>query len=167
MREALNLWPTNWQHKHHRALKTNYQKAKYFRDYEYLLEEIYLTKNWEKISDLNIFSTRLIAKALGIEVEWHRSSELMQSGSKEGEKAIKICQLLGCDAFLNGPAAKEFMDESLFRQSGVKLEYMAYSYPEYPQLHGDFVPYLSALDLVLNCGEDGGALLEHAYTPTL
>ena len=26
-------------------------------------------------------------------------------------------------------------------------------YPEYPQLHGDYIPNLSIVDLLMNCGE--------------
>ena len=34
------------------------------------------------------------------------------------------------------------------------VEWQQYVHPIYPQLHGEFVPYLSALDLLLNCGDE-------------
>jgi hypothetical protein len=152
--DALICRTSDWQIKHYKALKINYQKAKYFKEYEYILDEIYLANNWEKISELNIFLTKLIARALVIDVEWYNSSDLAQAGSKDGEKAIKICKLLGCDVFLNGPVSREFMDESLFCDSNVKLEYMEYVYPEYPQLHRPFVHQVTVLDAIFNCGPE-------------
>lgn len=150
--DALICQSSKWQNKHYKALKTNYQKAKFFKDYEYILDEIYLANRWEKISELNIFSTKLIARVLGIEVEWYKSSDLSQTGAKDGEKAIKICKLLDCDVLLNGPVSREFMDESLFIKSNVKLEYMEYVYPEYPQLHRPFAHQVTVLDVIFNCG---------------
>lgn len=150
---------SNWQGKHYKALKANYQKARHFKDYEYLLEEIYLAREWSKISDLNIFSTKLLARALGIDAEWHRSSDLGQSGGKDGEKAIKICKMLGCDSFINGPSARAFMNVSLFAQNGIELDYISYSYPEYAQLHRPFVHEVTVLDVIFNCGPDARAFI--------
>ncbi len=145
---------SNWQAKHYKSLKINYQKAMYFKKYEYLLEEIYLNKKWSNISDLDIYSTQLIAKALDIEVEWHKSSDLGQSGGKEGERAVKICKMLGCDYFINGPSSKAFMNEELFSEKGIVLDYMKYSYPEYAQLHPPFTHQVTVLDVIFNCGPD-------------
>ena len=143
---------SNWKSKHYKALKANYQKARYFKDYEYLLEELYLANNWVKIADLNIFATKLIAAAIGVNAEWHRSSDLGQSGSKNGERAINLCKMLGCDHFINGPSARAFMDTSLFRENGIELDYIAYAYPEYEQLHRPFVHEVTVLDVIFNCG---------------
>ena len=145
---------SNWQTKHYKALKANYQKAGYFKGYEYLLEEIYLANKWSKIADLDIFATKLLAGAMGIKAEWHRSSALSQSGGKNGERAINLCKALGCDYFINGPSAKVFMDESLFLKNGIDLDYISYSYPEYQQLHQPFVHEVTVLDVLFNCGPD-------------
>jgi hypothetical protein len=150
---------SNWQAKHYKALKANYQKARYFRDYEYVIEELYLAKKWEKIADLNIFATKLIAGAIGVNAEWHKSSDLRQTGSKNGEKAINVCKLLGCDYFINGPAASSFMDGQLFLENGIELDYISYSYPEYEQLHPPFVHEVTVLDVLFNCGPNARALI--------
>jgi len=143
---------SNWQNKHYKAFRANYQKAAYFKAYEYLLEEIYLARKWAKISDLDIFATKLIAAAIGVSAEWYRSSDLGQPGGKNGERAINLCKALGCDYFINGPSARAFMDESLFRDQGIVLDYMSYSYPEYPQRYQPFEHQVTALDVIFNCG---------------
>jgi len=74
-------------------------------------------------------------------------------GSKDGEKVIKICTLLDCNYFINGPTAKPFMNEQLFNEAGIKLDYIEYNYPEYNQLYPPFNHYVSVLDVLFNCGD--------------
>jgi len=143
---------TNWQSKHYKTLISSYSKAPYLKDYEYLLEEIYFKKKWSKLSDFDIFSTVLISEALGIKMEWCKSSDLHETGSKTGEKVLKICQRLGCNHFINGPSSQEYMNENLFSESNVLLSYINYNYIEYAQLHGPFTHHVSILDLLFNCG---------------
>ena len=48
----------------------------------------------------------------------------------------------------------------MFERAGVTVEWQDYRHPTYPQQHGEFVPYLSAIDLLLNCGDESRAILE-------
>ena len=150
---------SNWQAKHYKALRASYGQAKHFKAFEYLLREIYIERQWSRIADLDIFATKLIAEALGLTVEWRRSSDLGVAGDKTGERAIGICAALGCDSFINGPSARAFMNEPLFARSGITLDYMTYEYPAYPQLHEPFVHEVSILDVIFNCGPDARAFV--------
>ena len=144
----------DWQKDHYKTIKSSYLKAPFFEKYHYIIEEIYLKNNWSKIGDLDVFATKLIAEALGIKVEWVRSSDLGYSGSKEGEKVIKICKHLDCEHFINGPSSRGFMNEKLFEEAHIKLDYIDYSYPEYKQLFPPFNHYVSVLDVLFNCGDN-------------
>lgn len=152
--EAIIDKTKTWQKKHYKKIISNYQKAHYFDNYKHLLHKIYLDNQWSKISNLDIFSTKLIAKELNIKTEWVNSSDLRISGSKHGEKIIKICQELNCSHFINGPASKSFIDESIFKQAGITIEYMNYSYPEYKQFHPPFSHNVTALDTLFHCGPE-------------
>lgn len=145
---------TNWQQSHYKSLVSSYKKAPFFQEYHFILEEIYLNKQWDSISDLDIYATKRIAEILGIQVEWYRSSDLGCEGTKEGSKVVQICQKLKCDYFINGPASKGFMDEDLFRSEGIVLEYIEYDYSEYKQLYPPFNPYVSVLDTIFHCGKE-------------
>ncbi len=152
--DALIDLESNWQEKHLKTLVNCYSKARFFRQYEYLLQELYLGTKWERIAELDIHATRLLARALDIEVEWVIASDLAQVGSKDGEKVLNICNLLRCDYFLNGPSSRAFMNERLFTERGVSLDFIEYDYPEYPQLFGSFVHQVSVLDVLFNCGPE-------------
>ena len=65
---------------------------------------------------------------------------------------LDICRHFGADCYISGDAAKDYLDSELFAANGVRVEWQEYQHPVYPQLHGDFLPYLSALDMVLNTG---------------
>ncbi len=40
------------------------------------------------------------------------------------------------------------------------MVFQAFNHPVYPQLYGDFIPNLSLLDLLFNCGPDSLKILE-------
>jgi len=144
----------NWQQKHYKTLTMNYAKAPFIKDCTRLLQDFYLEKRWNNLSEMNIYMTKYICKTLGIETDFINSKELSATGSKDGEKVIKICKVLGCDHFINGPASKAFMDEEKFANAGVTLEYMEYNYPEYRQLYRPFNHHVSILDLLFMTGPD-------------
>ena len=52
-----------------------------------------------------------------------------------------------------------------FEQHGIAVEWQQYPHPVYPQLHGAFVPNLSALDLLLNCGDEAPGVLAATRVP--
>lgn len=146
---------SDWSGKHLKTLQVNYGKAPHFRRYAPLLEEIYSRAD-EKIADFTVASTELIARELGIsETKFMRSSEIKTDGNKT-QRLLGILAQIGATHYISGPSAKAYMDEEAFRQAGITVEYMAYDYPEYPQLHGSFEPQVTALDLLFNTGADAG-----------
>ena len=140
-----------WQKKHHNTIKLAYSKARHFKEFEWILDEIYVNHTWDKLSEFNIFVTKLLCKVLGFEAEFINSVDLYTEGMKD-DKLIEICKKVGATHYLSGPAAKDYIDNKKFKEANVSLEYIDYSYPEYNQLHGDFNHYVSVLDLIFNYG---------------
>lgn len=143
----------NWQEKHYKTITQYYKKAKYFEEYKWLLDKIYLEKKWKNLSEFNIFSNILIAKELGIKTEFINSKDLKTSGTKD-DKLIEICEKLGGNYYLSGPAAKDYINNEKFKNKNINLAYIKYEYPEYKQLYGEFNHYLSIFDVLFNCGKD-------------
>ena len=142
-----------WQNKHRNTIKTAYSKAIFFDEYEWILDKIYSGNKHNKLSDFNISVTKLLCEVLDIKCEFINSKNLATSGVKD-DKLIEICKKLDATHYLSGPAAKDYIDYDKFSAANIALEYIHYSYPEYPQLHGDFNHHVSVLDVIFNCGPD-------------
>lgn len=143
----------NWAAKHWRTIAQNYAKAPFFRRYAPLLEPLYQEPP-ELLADFNIELTLCMASELGLgATRFARSSELGISGSKTG-RLVSIVEHFGSSRYISGPSAKDYLDEDAFAAAGISVEYMDYSYPDYPQLHPPFDPQVSALDLLFMVGPE-------------
>ena len=58
---------------------------------------------------------------------------------------------MGGEAYLSGMGGHDYLDERQF--TDIQLLYDEFVPTPYPQLFGDFIPNLSAIDAVFNCGE--------------
>jgi hypothetical protein len=148
----------NWRRKHEIAIRTAYGKAAYFKDFSFLIDEIFANVDQKSLSQFNIRVTKLICEVLGINADFYDSSNILSTGSSD-DKLISICEALNADVYLSGPAAKVYIEESKFHSSNIKLEYITYSYQRYSQLFGSFDHYVSVLDLIFNCGPDSRELI--------
>ena len=139
-----------WAKKHVESLKTAYRKAPYLAEHLGFLEEMFSEKN-EKLMDLNLALIQYLMKALDIQAKTVLLSDLNvpSSGSR---RLVDVCKKLGASQFIAQTPAKKFIDEKLFLDAGVALNFFNPPAPIYPQLWGDFIANLSVFDLVLNCG---------------
>ncbi len=94
-----------------------------------------------------------MADWFGLRRRVERSSALGVEGDRSG-RLVNICRRLGATRYVSGDSAKDYLDVGLFERNGIQVQWQQYVHPSYPQLHGEFVPYLSALDLLLNCGDE-------------
>ncbi|MGA2917085.1 WbqC family protein [Methanoregula sp.] len=140
----------NWREKHWKTITCNYSKTLFFKEYAGIFEEIY-SRDWKILSDLTIAMNETICEIMGIKTKFYRSSELKAEGMSN-EKLINLCKTVGADVYLSGQGAKVYMKEDLFREHGITVEYQEFSYPRYPQAWGDFIPNLSVIDYLFNCG---------------
>ena len=139
-----------WEKKHLESLKNAYAKAPYVKDHLNFLEELFLTK-FEKLIDLNLKIIRYLMKNLQIDTELILLSELAIN-EKGNRLLIEICKRLGASQFLAQSVARKYLDADKFKESGIRITDVKPPSPVYPQLWGNFIPNLSALDLILNCG---------------
>jgi len=140
----------NWISSHINLYKRNYKSCEFFSDGLELLENGLLKKS-VTISELNINFIRLICEYLSIKTVLKCSSEYCCTGTKT-DRIIQLLKKVGASTYLSGPSAKEYLDLSLLKENGIKLEYKTYNYQPYPQQWGEFVNSVSILDLIANMG---------------
>lgn len=139
-----------WAKKHLESLKASYAHAPYLKDHLPFLEEIFSPAS-EKLADLNLKIIRYILKELRIDTDIVLLSDLGIE-TRGAALPIEICAALKSSTFLAQVSAKKYLDSDSFRRAGIKLDYFKPASPVYPQLWGDFIPDLSAFDIIFNCG---------------
>ena len=148
----------NWRKKHLFSIRQNYSKAPYYHHYSYIFEEAY-EREWEYLIDLDIHFISKLAEVIGIDTgKITRSSTLGVIGDRI-ERLIKICKKFNADTFYEGASGKNYIEEEAFSKEGIRVVFQDYRYPIYDQLYGDFIPYLSGIDLLLNQGEKSLSIL--------
>jgi WbqC-like protein family len=148
---------SDWARKHRETLRIHYRRAAHFDRYWPVIEGA-LSRRWPRLVELDLFLTEQLKGVLGIETPTHRASELGVGGERV-ERLLALCRHFGATGYLTGDAAEDYLDPQAFDTAGVRLEYQRYEHPTYRQLYGDFVPYLSVLDLLFNCGPDSRTIL--------
>jgi hypothetical protein len=137
--------------KHLDSIAQHYRNAPYFADYFGGLEAIVRCSS-DLLSDLTMNLTGWLRDQLGITTRLIRSSEMAVTGSRV-ELLVAICEAVGASRYLSPAGSQEYITaNNLFESHGITLEYQDYRHPVYLQLHGEFWPNMSALDLIFNEG---------------
>ncbi|MFQ5952896.1 MAG: WbqC family protein, partial [Candidatus Omnitrophota bacterium] len=153
-------WPKNndvfikdkrWKRKHLRSIEQYYAKAKYFGEVFPIMEKG-LKIGADKLIDYDMFFIREMAKYMNINTDIFLSSELGIEGDDKAGRLINICKHFDATHYYNGAAGKKLYKKEDFLKHGIELEFQDYKHPCYEQLHGDFVPCLSTVDLLFNEG---------------
>lgn len=144
-----------WAHKHWKTISQNYASAPFFEFYKGRFEEIYINNSEVNLSRINHKLITEVVQILGISTKITWSMEYDVDVSDPTERVIRICKLAAASAYLSGPAAKGYINRTLFNRAGIKLRFIDYSgYPEYAQLYPPFEHAVSILDLIFSVGPD-------------
>jgi hypothetical protein len=150
----------DWAKKHWQTIALNYAKTKYFKEYKDRFEELYLGDNEEYLSQINYKFIMAINDVLGIstKIRWSSEFDLVDG---QTERLLGICKDCQADVYISGPAAKDYLDESLFEAENIKVEWMDYSgYSEYAQSYPPFEHGVSILDLIFNEGPHAASFMK-------
>ena len=139
-----------WSRKLLASLKHAYADAPYLSDHLDAAEQMFSARS-DKLIDLNMAIIRHLMRYLGIETETMALSALGIT-AKGDQLLIEICKQLGVSTYLTQHAAQKYLNADIFRKAGIRLQYFKPPSYTYPQLWGDFIPNLSAFDLLFNCG---------------
>ncbi len=143
-----------WAQSHLSSIRQAYTAAPHFRETFALLEELYAQPG-ELLAEFTIATTIALARALEIDrTRFLRSSELSGIQGTKTRRLIEILTRVGATHYISGPSARDYIEENLFREAGITLEYMAYNYPPYPQLYPPYDPQVSIIDLLMMTGAD-------------
>lgn len=154
----------DWQQKHWKSLAANYRRAPFFNEIASWLEPLYIEQSYTLLSEMNRIMIEAVCRYLHIGTIISSSSDYTLADGKT-ERLLDLCMQAGGTEYISGPAARDYMDESIFEHASIRLTWFDYEgYPEYPQLWGEFVHGVSILDLLFNCGRNSGKYMRYVRT---
>ena len=159
VRKAPRITPINeielsssvdWCNSNLNLIKENYRLAPFFDEVFPFVVAMY-EKPPRLMVDFNLRSIKLLMDLLDVHLPWVQSSSLKPEGSSN-ELLIDLLRKVGATHYLSGNGARNYMQTEKFAQAGIKVIWQQFTHPVYPQQFGAFMPYMSSLDLLFNCG---------------
>lgn len=147
--------------RHWRAIEQNYARAPHFAAQAKQFAPLFLDGQFPFLSQWNRALIEAVCGQLGIRTRIRSSSEFALAPGKT-ERLVDLCEQLGAQEYISGPAARDYIEPDLFERKGVALRWFDYAgYPEYPQLWGAFEHGVTVLDLLFNCGPDAARYMRY------
>ena len=149
---------TNWPKKMLASIRCAYVRAPYFE--EFYPQFAHAFPRWDYLPELNFDVMAVFVRAWGLDrCKFYFASELGCHGDKDGI-LIEMCKKVGADVYLSGAEGRNYNRPGEWSAAGIELRHHDYIPVEYPQQFGGFVPWMSALDLLMSCGAGGRKYLE-------
>jgi hypothetical protein len=140
----------DWKKENIDLLKQNYQKSKFFNEVFPYLKILYKS-DFENLCCFNLASIKMLTELFDIRIDIIYSSSLKTKKTKS-ERLVELLTQVEATHYLSGMGAKDYHIEQPFDDANIKVIWQNYTHPVYPQLHGTFIPNLSSIDLMFNCG---------------
>lgn len=152
--QALISYNEKWEDNILNKLNEWYKRAPFFAEVIELIKPI-IYRKYEKLVDLNYALNGAICQYLGIHTPTYCSSNIPKISTDKNSRIIEICQHFpGVNTLYDGKSAQSFIDMELFRKSGIEVVFQDYIHMPYRQLWGEFLPYMSVIDLIMNHGKN-------------
>src|SRR5262245_52493807 len=154
-----------WGARHFAMLENAYGAAPCWGGYREELEAFYWS-DWNRLSPLAVSSARWLGGKLGITTPTRLASEMALPDAQGDATArlVALCRAVGADTYLAGQNGALYMDVGQFAAAGITVAIQQYEHPVYAQEHGEFVPFLSTLDLLLSHGDEALGILSGGST---
>jgi hypothetical protein len=155
---ALRAVGTDWKRGHREFVCQSLANAPFLNTATTLFDKVY-----QHTSLVDLISASVEVPAAAIELRgpsrWLKSSDLDVEGAS-WERVLAIVKAVGGTRYVTAHGAANYLNHEGFEDAGVAVEYVDYSKTVYPQLHGQFTPYVSILDLVANLGPNAGDAIQ-------
>lgn len=148
--EVLLTKSINWREKNMNIIKENYRKALFYHEIFPFVEELFQFE-CDKMIEFNSKSIQMLLNLFDINIDIAFASNLNVTG-KANDLVVDILKKVDADVYLSGIGARNYYKAEPYNQAGITVVWQKFNHPVYPQLHGEFIPYLSSLDLLFNCG---------------
>lgn len=142
----------DWRKDNLRLLEQNYRKAPYYTELMPEIERLY-AQPFHTLRDFNMASIEMLMDMLDVRIPWLWSSCLNPAG-KKNELLVDLLEKVSATHYFSGVGARDYYDPEPFAKAGIEMIWQDFAHPLYPQQFGEFIPYLSSIDMIFNCGRE-------------
>lgn len=148
-----------WRDKLLRTIDLNYRRTPHFGTvYPWLASLVKLQT--KSLVEYNLHAIRETLDAIGLTSKTLVLSSGLSVQTRATDRLIELVRAVGGDAYLAGGGAQGYQEDRLFGEAGLELVNQAFQHPVYRQHNSPtFVPGLSIVDGLMNCGFNGMAEL--------
>ena len=144
-----------WRKKHLKSIFYAYKKSEFFNEVYPFIEKLINNKTIKLCGfTINIITT--ISDRIGINKGFMLSSNLKKLSGRNEERIVSICKEVNCNEYLSPQGSAVYIEKELpggkFPKNNIDLFYQNYKHPVFRQGYGEFLPYMSILDLLFNYG---------------
>lgn len=147
--------------KHWKTLQANYARTPGFQRWKDELHAI-LHQQYLTLDEIAIASTEWMIDKLEISNKRVRASEITGTHGHASELVASICKALKGKHYLTGTGALAYLQTEDFKRIDCEVLVQRWQPFTYQQPHGDFIPDLSTLDLLLNNPDKAAELIAAA-----
>jgi len=141
----------DWKTRHLRSIEQNYRKAPFFAERFARFAALYDVVE-DGLADFCFRQLRFWADEFALSARILRARDLAAAGSKS-DLVVSLCHAVNATEYLSGPQGRSYLDEPTFARAGIKVRYHDFMPQTYPQLFGDFLPAMAALDYWMHMPE--------------
>lgn len=139
----------DWEHNRTKTIKRligYYSKAPHFKEVWAVLQGVF-DKDYTYLYELNTALLKAIHDAFGFECKIIMESDLQVPDAEPTQQIAWICKATGCNTYLSGVGACEYLLDSLLINQGVTLVWSGYKPLQYGTADN-----LSVIDYIMNKG---------------
>jgi hypothetical protein len=150
---------SKWRSKHLKALQASYGRAPYGSALIKAMRPVYEDVSEDRLAEINLALTAVAVDWLDIRTPVARARDLdLPVGLGASELLLAICRRTEADTYVSGAGGRHYLDLALFERANVRVVFQEFVHPQYPQIHGEFQPDLSVVDLLANLGTEARSI---------
>jgi len=141
----------NWQEKIFGQLNHYRKKARFFSNTVEFIKSCF-DNNSGNLAEFNTNIIKKICELLKIDTEIKIFSKMnisINSVEVAGDWALRICETLGAESYINPPGGENIFDKSAFVKSNIKLIIQDFKNINYPVRGYEFIEGLSIIDVLM------------------
>jgi len=146
---------TSWRGKLLKTVQMNYARAPFYEQMSPFFTDL-VNNPTDSLADYNETVIRTLTAAIGLDTSRLVTGSTLDTEGAATDLLISMTRVAGGNAYLCGGGAGGYQEDDKFMAAGVELIYQDFKHPVYPQINTEsFIPGLSIVDTLMNCGIDG------------